>query len=150
MDDEEAIIQAVFIKFTGGADTLSSSQFANLLNALSKRVELLNNVSIEQASALINFLAARPDIGLTFHEFNLWWRMSDRYSFLIGEKATLFHKAYKLYKKYAKNDSMTFQEFEYLISELNLRVSDDAFDRIDKNDDGLVDFAEFCKWLNWF
>ena len=150
MDDKEAIVQSVFFKFSHGAPQLKTDQFSELLNALSKRIPSLSAVSLDQAAAVTFFYADKPNDGMTLLEFGEWWRNSNRYSFLIGEKAELFRKAYNLYKKYSKKEGMTYDEFDSLIREMKLNVSDDAFDSIDRDDDGLLNFSEFCEWLNWF
>ena len=130
---------------------MTSAQFIRFLTVLSKHVDSLQSVEMEQTTAAFQLLAKDPSEGMSYNDFRRWWLSSDRYGYLIGEKAVLLRKAYQWYKINASSKGLTHEEFRCMMERLNLKLSTSAtFDEIDQNCDGIVSFSEFCDWLKWF
>ncbi len=146
-----AVLKAVFEKYDPKkSGYLTRKQFIFLIDRLSKYVPELRGAQIKEAQSAFALFDKNSDKKLDFQEFSDWWASKDKFTFFSGEKSKLLRKAYVLYTKYAQKDGMTISEFSTMMEALGISHSDIDFDILDENDDGLLSFAEFCRWLNWF
>ena len=143
------VLQSVFEKYDREKKGfLDCDQFVYFISQLGKYVSELGNIEEETLKAFFDILT--PDEKLTFETFRKWWFSSSRYIYFVPETSKLLQKAHYLYKKYAPDMGMTYNQFNSLLDELGIEHTDYDFDNLDQNEDGLIGFTEFCKWLNWF
>jgi len=151
-NDNRAILRAVFNKYsTKGSGYLTLQQFVLLVTRLGKHVSQLRGVEFTEAQSAFALFDKDADKRLSFSEFSNWWTSEDKYSYFSGEKAVLLRKAYALYSEYTNGEAgMSISRFSEMMETLKISYSDMDFDRLDKNEDGLISFDEFCQWLDWF
>lgn len=151
-NDDQAVLRAVFNKYdTKGVGYLTLQQFILLITRLGKHVSQLRGTEFAEAQSAFALFDKDSDKKLSFSEFSDWWTSEDRYSFFSGEKAELLRKAYVLYSKYTQGEAaMTISKFSEMMEALEISYSETDFDALDKNEDGLISFDEFCQWLDWF
>lgn len=143
------VLQSVFEKYDREEKGfLNCKQFVYFLTRLGQYISELGNIEEETQKAFFDLLAS--DGKLTFETFRDWWFSSDRYTYFAPETSNLLQKAHYLYKKYTPDGGMTYHQFNSLLDELGIEYTDYDFDKLDQNEDGLIGFSEFCKWLNWF
>ncbi len=155
MDDNEKELQflrQVFHKFdTDNTGYLEAEQFVNLIDALAHHVPEIESVDPLVVKAVFAYYDIDGNGKLSFQEIYSWWISSDRFKFFVGDKARLLKRARQLYVTYAKGEGgMSFAEFESLLDDLQIRHDEAAFDELDDDGDGLMGFAEFIDWLDWF
>ncbi len=161
-DQEIIVLKQVFNKYDTDRDGyLGLDEFVKLVNALTLKLsEDIVGKNKNGTKKLIDpliILAAHKyyDLDgkgtLTFAEVYKWWSSNNKFYLLVGEPARLLYKAYQLFCGYAqgKGGQMTFDNFELLLEHKNIGHQDNTFDRIDINEDGLVNFHEFFNWLKW-
>lgn len=150
--DDETVLRAVFDRYdTESSDCLRLQQFILLVAKLGKYVPELKGVEFSVAQSAFTLFDRDGDKCLSFNEFKDWWLSEDRYSYFSGEKAKLLRKAYILYTRYTRGETlMTLPEFSKMMESLGIRYKESDFDILDRNEDGVIDFNEFCRWLNWF
>jgi len=151
-NDDETVLKAVFSKYdTKSTGFLSLQQFILLVTRLAKYVPELHGIEFSTAQSSFALFDRDADKHLSLKEFKDWWRSKDKYTFFEGEKAILLRKAYALYKEYTgENSAMNLYEFSQMMETLGITYKETDFDLLDRNEDGLISFDEFCKWLNWF
>ncbi len=150
-DDDETVLRAVFNKYdTKKTGYLSLQQFILLITRLGKHVRELRGVEFAEARSAFALFDKDSDGKLNYAEFANWWTSENRYSYFSGEKAILLRKAYALYTKYTNGEAMTISKFSEMMEALGITYSEADFDALDKNEDGLISFDEFCQWLEWF
>jgi Ca2+-binding EF-hand superfamily protein len=153
-DQEIEVLRSVFKKYdTESIGKINLSQFILFVTRLSKYIEELHGIEISKAGVVFNLLDADRDGYLTFDDFLRWWDSTDGepYSFFIGEKSRLLEKAYNLYSNYTSTTgNMTYSQFENMMDMLDIPHTEDAFDDLDTDGDGLLSFSEFIDWLKWF
>lgn len=153
-DEDSAILRSAFDRYDKDkSGTLSNSEFILFIARLGRHVKELKEVETSVANAVFALLDKNADGRLTFDEFCIWWtsNASKRYTYFTGKTANLLHKAHNLYKSHTVGESqMSYTQFESLLDKLGIEYTDDTFDDLDQNEDGLLSFSEFCKWLDWF
>jgi len=152
--DDGAVLRAVFSKYdTKDTGYLSLQQFTFLITRLRKYVPELRGVEFAEAQSAFALFDKDGDKRLSFSEFREWWTSKDRYSYFSGEKAVLLRKAYALYSEYLPEKgkaALNISKFSEMMEALGITYTESDFDRLDKNEDGLISFDEFCEWLDWF
>ncbi len=152
-DEDIDVLRAVFNKYDKDRNNnLSLQQFVLLLSRLGRHVKELRGVEFQEARAAFALMDRDSDGLLSFDEFCNWWVSKNKYNYFTGETSNLLRKAYRLYTSYTKdqNRKMTYNQFENMMDELGISHTEFDFDVLDNNNDGLLSFEEFCKWLNWF
>ncbi|MBL4615317.1 MAG: EF-hand domain-containing protein [Magnetovibrio sp.] len=166
--DDLIVLDSVFKKYdTDNSGYLDLKQFTLFLVRLGKHVKELRKVTILAAEAVFALIDKDTDGKIDFHEFCKWWNTdaSQRYGYFTGEKGKLLRKSYNLYYKYSsssdvhpatgvsspnKNSGMTIVQFERMMDTLGIEYTEGCFDALDDDNDGVISFEEFCRWLNWF
>jgi Ca2+-binding EF-hand superfamily protein len=149
-DDEISYLEGVFNKYDIDKDgSLTSEEFLALVQKLSEFVKELEGVDPYAIKSVFKYYDMDGDGKLNFDEICDWWMTPDKYSLMVGESGALISKANKLYSKYAKGSQLTYDEFEVLLTSLKVSHQESAFDNIDVNGDGLMNFYEFFTWLDW-
>lgn len=158
--EDEEIIKSVFSSYDKDKKGyLTFKQFYSLLNRLSKHTPILTGVELETARSSFALFNKKEDGKLTFAEFRGWWLKEDKYSYFVGERAKLVHKAYGLYKRYSEggsvspspsSGSITMEKFIAMMTDLGIKCTAYDFDMLDTNSDGVLSFEEFSGWLKWF
>lgn len=152
-NEDMYILKATFHKFDKDhTGRLSSREFVVFLEKLSQHVKELPVVDEKQVIVAFEYLKCDVQRGLTFDDFVRWWERDDKYDFFTGEKASLLRKAYNLFLRFSDPviKGITYSKFEEMMDELKIEHAEYEFDTIDNNDDGVLNFYEFCKWLKWF
>lgn len=128
--------------------TITKSSFVLMVNKLSHHIEEIKNVDIATIEAVF-FLSTRGKC-MTFDEFNLWWR-NDRFHYFHPGTGKELVKAHKLYQKYADPETsvLSLENFKRLVTDLKLEGTELDFDMLDTDDDGVLSFKEFYRWLGW-
>jgi hypothetical protein len=148
IDNDALVIKGVFSKYTGGAEKLSRDQFTKMVMDLSKYSPELKGIEQQEVQAAYALFSTG---GMSFANFNYWWRSTGKFKMFTGEKGVLLRKAWTLYKKYALRDSqIDLESFMRLLDDLHIKGSEEDFDKIDVDDNGLLNFKEFSNWLQWF
>ena len=146
---DETILRAIFNKYdTKKTGKMSLQQFTLLITQLGQHVYQLKDTKFIKAPFAL--FDKDSDNYLNYNEFSNWWASKDRYSFFSGKKAVLLKKAYVLYTQYTKDGVMTLSKFSEMMEFLGIAYSEVDFDALDKNEDGIINFDEFCQWLKWF
>ena len=149
-EEDLIVLRSVFQKFDHDGDGyLNISEFVSLVKSLSKYVSEIRNINEFRIKALFAYLDAGMKRQMNFDEFCDWW-FFDRYTYITGDTGKRLEKAYSLYSKYASKHGMTYNQFNLLLDDLHIEHTDDAFDEMDRSNDGILNFAEFCSWLGWF
>lgn len=150
--EDEAVIKSVFSSYDKKKKGyLSFKQFTALLTRLSKHVPELKGMEMEASQGAFALFNKKADGKLQYSEFRGWWLKEDKYSYLVGERAKLVHKAYNLYKRYTiNNGSLSLDKFLAMMEDLGITCTADNFDQLDVNGDGVLSFEEFSRWLKWF
>lgn len=148
---EEDVLKSVFDKFDRDkVGSLSYVQFTSMISSLSKHVPELKDVQIDSIMATFQLFDLDHDERVSYDEFKKWWMSIDRYSYLIGEKAKLLKKAYRLYMRYSRDKKMAYNDFDQMMTDLGLPCTEEEYDSLTDSTDGILNFAKFCRWLNWF
>ena len=155
--DKPTIIKSVFEKYDSRKKGyLNREEFIFFLVHLGKHVKELDKITDKTAVAVFSLIDKNSDGKINFDEFCSWWNMdvSKRYGYFIGEKKNLLRKSYDLYSKYSTSCSgrkyMTLINFEKMMEDLKIDYSEECFDSLDNDGDGILSFEEFCLWLDWF
>lgn len=155
MSEEEGdyLIMKVFDRFDKNKKGyLTRTEFNQFIRTLSSLFDKNLFISSEKFSnALFDYLNNNGKNKLKYRDFERWWSVSneERYYFFIPDKKKKIIKAHRLYKFYTKHKDMNFHEFMNMVAEMNLNYSDYDFDILDRDNDGLLSFREFCNWLNY-
>lgn len=137
----ETILYCMFYRHSKNHN-LSLSGFSNLLD----EVNVKTNVQ-----AL--FFSLDRDTGfLTFDDFVRWWLSDSVLVKLIDTKKNrdLISKSKTSYDLITEGRTMTKKEFIGMLDELNLSYTYKQIDAIDQDNDGVINFREFVRWLKWF
>ena len=155
--DKKVVLRQVFAKYDGDGDGfLSYEDFLKLIHALSLHIPELKGFEENTVRGVFELMDINHDGKLSYSEYERWWLMPQKYSYFMGGKANLLRKAYNLFHQYVQYDeetaerAMTLEQFQRMMFRLGIPFTEDMFDAIDTDEDGLVDFGEFCQWLNWF
>jgi hypothetical protein len=145
-NSDDALIDETFHKYAVSGK-MKKDMFLVLIQKLSK---ILPELKIEKGTpdAVFYLISDAGEIGL--ENFREWWRSYEKYIYFSGEKAKLLLKARSLYKKYAPLGLLDSENFIKLLEDLKIKGSERDFDDLDINNDGTIDFREFCLWLKWF
>lgn len=131
---------------------ITKSSFVLMVNKLSHHIEEIKNVDIKTIEAVFFLYSvhAGTSAGMTFDEFNVWWR-SDRFKYFHSNTGKQLVKAYRLYQKYAdvETNNLSLENFKRLVLDLKLEGTELDFDMLDTDDDGVLSFKEFYRWLGW-
>jgi len=153
LDSSSLVIKAVYEKYGRAHDgsvasKMSREQFTTMIIDLSKHVPEIKGVEKQEVEAAFTLFV---NDGLSFANFSYWWRSSHKFDYFAGEKAVLLRKAWSLYKKYAlRHSQMDLESFMKMLDDLNIKGSEEDFDKLDVDDNGLLNFKEFSSWLKWF
>jgi Ca2+-binding EF-hand superfamily protein len=158
--DDLIVLDSVFKKYDKlNRGYLDLDQFILFLVKLGKHVKELKKIKENTAIAVFSFIDKNSDGKINYEEFCNWWGLSnssERYSYFTGEKSELLKKSYELYCKYSTTSSfekngIAIMQFEKMMDEFKIDYNEEEdFDKLDKDEDGLLSFQEFCLWLNWF
>ena len=143
------IINGVFEKYSVNG-LMDDIRFASVIVKLSTYVDRLVGASKDNCFAAFALLDTDADGYIDAETFKIWWNKQDKYDDITGEKANKILRAYNLYKKYSFDKRMIIHGFLRFAKDLNIKATEDDFDEIDTNDDGVIDFVEFSRWLGWF
>lgn len=147
IETDSTVIKSVFEKYSVDGK-MSRDLFSKMIVDLSRHVPELKGVEKQEAEAAYSLFIGSS---LNFTNFNYWWRSSKKFDYFTGEKVKLLRKAWGLYKKYALRDSqMDLASFMKMLDDLHIKGSEADFDKLDMDDNGLLNFKEFSKWLSWF
>ena len=155
MSDYEEILKRVFKKFdVEKSGFLKRSQFEKFICELEKTSGEFN-VTSKDINIMFDFLDKDMDNKLSKYEFGLWLVRQDKYSFFDEHRKNLLIKAHNLFSSYAstvkgESKGLRYSQFEDMMEDLNIKHEDDDFDNLDIDNNGLISFSEFCKWLKWF
>ena len=143
------ILEDIFEKFASDG-VMKSKGFVKFIRQISGHIQDTLELKIEEGAdkALFYFLAEGKT--LSFDNFKRWWVREDKFEILSGKKAKLLLKAWDLFSRYSSRGFIDMDNFLDLMMDLQLRGTEDDFDTLDINNDGKVDFREFCEWLRWF
>jgi Ca2+-binding EF-hand superfamily protein len=155
--DDLIVLDSVFKKYDKlNRGYLDLDQFILFLVRLGKHVIELRKVTKSSAIAVFSFIDKNSDGKINYEEFSSWWgyNASQRYSYFTGEKSELLKKSYNLYCEYStssfEKNGINIMEFEKMMDEFKIEYDEEDFDKLDKDEDGLLSFQEFSLWLNWF
>lgn len=153
-DQELFLLRHVFRKHDNDdSGYLSVDQFVNLIESVSRHAPEINATAIRPSvsQAVFSYIDKNDDGKMSFQEFYLWWTSPNRFRFFIGEKPSLLSKAYELFSRYSGGmKTLSYNNFERLLDDLNIPHDDQTFDALDEDGDGLMNFTEFVDWLGWF
>ena len=150
MDVNERVLRTVFAKFDEDkTGYLNKQQFTRFLIKLSKYNPTVA-IESDNINALFLLFDSDHDDKLSYDDFSRWWN-----SGTLRVPAELLSKAYSLYIDHSSQirqggRGMNINQFEEMMGRLRLRYQEEMFDQIDSNEDGLLTFDEFVKWLKWF
>ncbi|HMP29264.1 MAG TPA: hypothetical protein PKD85_06675 [Saprospiraceae bacterium] len=144
--DEDTIVEEIFSKYAKNG-VMKSKNFTHFIDKLK---DIDDTLKVDEGTSIAVFYLIATSKIVTILEFKNWWFSEDKYVFFNGEKAALLLKAYDLFERYSKRGILDLENFLELLSDLKLKGSEDDFDTLDFNEDGGIDFREFCEWLNWF
>lgn len=152
---EVSVLRTAFDRYdTDKTGKMSPKQFILFLNQLSKHVPELKGCEFGEGVAIFAILDKDRDGFMSFEDFCAWWASPDaeRYKYFTREKSELLDKAYRLYTSYSSENGteMSYHQFNEMMDELGISYDDYTFDALDKDEDGILSFEEFCTWLNWF
>jgi Ca2+-binding EF-hand superfamily protein len=130
---------------------LTSIEFNKLVLALAAHVKEIKHVDGYVIQSVHRYYDTDNDGKLSFDEFYIWWKYSDKFKLMHGDAGRHISKANHLYTSHAKseNNQLTYDEFEGLLHSLKVEHGEDYFDEIDKDGNGLMSFREFFDWLKW-
>lgn len=155
MDEEDEIrmLRTIFNRFDTSqkgvkSGYLTCDRFVSFIKALSEYVIDLKNIDNYVIKSVYKYLDKSGDGKLSFDEIREWWISPNKYKLFI-EKSDPLVKANKLYSKYATSSQLSYDQFEKLLTFLNITHHESVFDEIDKDGDGLLSFCEFVDWLGW-
>jgi Ca2+-binding EF-hand superfamily protein len=127
---------------------MTREEFTKMIMDLSKHVPELKGVEKQEIEAGFSLFV---DGGLSFANFRYWWRSSHKFDYFTGQKAVLLRKAWGLYRKYAlRGSQIDLESFMKMLDDLKIKGSEEDFDKLDVDDNGLLSFKEFTTWLKWF
>jgi Ca2+-binding EF-hand superfamily protein len=144
--DDDTIVEEIFEKYSENG-IMKSKDFVSFIEKL-KEVDI--NLKVEGRTPKAVFYLMAESKKVTLVEFKEWWFCDDKYSFFSGKKAELILKAYDLFDRYSSHEKMDLDNFLEMMVDLKLKGTEDDFDTLDFNEDGGIDFREFCEWLSWF
>lgn len=88
-----------------------------------------------------------------FDEFCKWWQTPDKAKVLEVADNPVVQQAITYFKQYDQDSSgsINVNEFKKLCADLKWSVDsiNKSLASLDKNNDGVIDFNEFCIWLRW-
>ena len=152
-EPDDAMVRSVFTKYARVTPTkMVYWEFYRLMKQLSIHVKDIASDPSDNYMAQFCFIDSDGDGKIGYPEFKAWWSSNECLELFRGEKKTHLENAYSLYTRHARADAkgLTIHSYGRLMNELMIEANDDDFDALDKNEDGVVSFAEFCAWLKWF
>ena len=142
------VLKSLFHKYDkDGSGQLSKAELAVLF----KEDLGFNN---EQSEAYALLLDKDGNGEVSFDEFNSWLKSGEKFK-NINDKSRYFRlkKAVDLFNKYDvdKSHALDREEFKKLFKEVGGKPKklDEALKELDKDNNNLVSFPEFLRWLNW-
>ena len=152
--DDISVLRSVFRKYDKDNNGyLTPEEFTLFINRLGKHVKTIKKVTPETMKAFFALIDENSDGKIDFNEFCNWWNTDEdkRYGYFSEEKAKLLRKSYNLYKTFCSDENgMTIYQFGRLMDTLEIEWEEEDFDSLDQDENGLLSFEEFCRWLNWF
>lgn len=144
MSDVTTVLRKIFKKFDSDRKGfLTKEEFISL----SKKVKK-NKFDLEFSKIIFKYITG--DSGkMNYKEFETWWLNTTNGNDYYEEREKSFRKAYSSFKENSSR-GMTYNNFKNFAESLNLNYGESSFSAIDENNDGIINFQEFCSWLNWF
>ena len=105
-----------------------------------------------QAEAFIVYQCGKTRF--SYESFERWFESPHNFDMVASDKIVLLDKAYTLYHYYTNKDSeMNYKQFIDMIHaeyKTHQMIGIDQVRLLDRNEDGIISFKEFCDWLKWF
>lgn len=164
--DIRSLLEILFDRYDRNHDNvLDINEFVKLLVHIQKKTDSpIKDMTIEAAKAVFNLLISihkKNNSVLSFEEFVEWWLRDDKYEILVGKKSKKIIKAYKIFKEFSYihtnengiREVMSPREFYEMNNAfddtITYEASEQVFDSIDNDGNGLITFKEFLDWLEW-
>lgn len=136
--------RGLFSRFdTTESKTLNSGQFFRLLLHVQERIPK------DLSDSIFAYTDTDCDGFITYPEFRKLW-LSEPFAYFLDEGGSVLTKAHRLFKRYTPDPTMNIDQFSRLLVDQSIRYTEEEFDNLDLNDDGRLNFYEFCRWLSWF
>jgi len=150
-DEELKYLSYIFDRFDKDRDKrLNNKEYEEFMYAISKSADDINCINDVVINAVFNYYDTDKDDLLTFEDIYIWWIEEKFNKFYIHKNCELIVNAYDIFKKYAHSKTLSYLQFEQLAIDNNIEYYESAFDTIDADQDGVMNFKEFVVWLGWF
>ena len=144
----DIVLRSLFMKYDkDGSQQLNKEELSGLFQ---------NDLGLnkEQAESYAYLLDKDGNGKVSFEEFRSWLNSGERFK-NVNDKSRYhrLRKAVEMFKNYDKDGSgaLDREEFKKLFTESGGKPKnlEAALKELDQDNNGLVSFQEFLKWLNW-